>query len=207
MVGSKPMVAGGAPFKLIIVGDSNVGKTSLLVRFVEGRYDGMAKPTIAVDVSSTNLDLGSYTVALSLWDTAGQERYAPLSTPYFRSADGVIVAFDVGSRTSFARVASYWEGEVEAKAEPEVSVMLVGTKCDIDPEERQVTMDEAQAFAEERGWLYFETSAKIGAHVRDAFYLLACTVMNRLNEADPKNLIHGGVDVSGGKPAKKGGCC
>ena len=90
---------------------------------------------------------------------------------------------------------------------------LVGTKCDIDVEERQVAMDEAQAFAEARGWLYFETSAKFGVHVRDAFYLLACTVMNRLNEADPKNLINGGgkgVDVRGGGTAKegsKGGCC
>ena len=109
-----------APFKMIIVGDSSVGKTCLLVRFVEGRYDGAAKPTISVDISSAALDLGSSTVALSLWDTAGQEKFAPLSAPYFRQADGVIIAFDVGARSSFERVASYWMDEVFFKADPDV---------------------------------------------------------------------------------------
>ena len=112
--------AAATPFKLIIVGDSCVGKTCLLVRFVEGRYDGAAKPTISVDISSAALDLGSSTVALSLWDTAGQEKFAPLSSPYFRQADGVIIAFDVGARSSFDRVASYWMDEVFFKADSDV---------------------------------------------------------------------------------------
>ena len=87
------------------------------------------------------------------------------------------------------------------------SVMLVGTKVDIAAEDRQVSTDEAQQFAESHGWLYFETSAKSGVHVRDAFYLLACTVMNKLLESDPKNLINDKLDIQGKGSAGKAGCC
>jgi small GTP-binding protein len=199
--------AGSAPFKIIIVGDSGVGKTCLLLRFVEGRYDEVQKATISVDISSARLDLGTSSVGLALWDTAGQERFAPLSAPYFRQADGVVVVFDVGSRRSFERVASHWEREIEMKAGPEISAMLVGAKVDVAAEDRQVSEQEAQELADERGWLYFETSAKTGVHVRDAFYLLACTVMNRLNEGDPRNAINETSVSFVGSGSKKGGCC
>jgi len=158
------------------------------------------------------LDLGSSTVGLALWDTAGQERFAALSGPYFRQADGVIVVFDVGMRSSFNRVNTYWMDELNFKAGPDASVMLIGSKADVPADERQVSTDEAQALADEHGWLYFETSAKSGFHVRDAFYLLACTVMNRLIEKDPKNLINtfesvSKISIQNGNGAVKGGCC
>ena len=87
-----------------------------------------------------------------------------------------------------------------------MSVLLVGMKADVPDPEREVNDDEAAAFAEENGWLYFSASAKSGLHVRDAFYLLACTVMNRLNENDPKNVLNDGVNLAG-DGEKKGGCC
>ena len=170
--GSTMASNGSAPFKIIIVGDSGVGKTSLMMRFVEGRYTGSEKPTVAVDVSTAALDLGSSTVGLALWDTAGQERFAPLSTPYFRQADGVIMVFDVGEHASFERIQTYWLEELERKASPDVSTMLIGAKADVAENARQVFPDEAKQFADSQGWLYFETSAKTGVHVRDAFYLL-----------------------------------
>lgn len=182
--------APAAPFKIIIVGDSGVGKTCLLVRFVQGRYEGNEKPTVSVDVMSTEIDLGDSTVGLSLWDTAGQERFAPLSAPFFRQADGIVLVFDVGARKSFERLDSHWVDELATKAEPEANVLLIGSKADLPPESRAITDEEARAFAEAHGWDYFETSAKSGAHVRDAFYLLACNVMNRLLESDPRNLIN-----------------
>ena len=143
-----------------------------MMRFVEGRYTGSEKPTVAVDVSTAALDLGSSTVGLALWDTAGQERFAPLSTPYFRQADGVIMVFDVGEHASFERIQTYWLEELERKASPDVSTMLIGAKADVAENARQVFPDEAKQFADSQGWLYFETSAKTGVHVRDAFYLL-----------------------------------
>lgn len=199
--------------KLVIVGDSGVGKTCLLVRFTEGRYEASQRATVAVDISNAQLDLGSSTVGLALWDTAGQERFASLSAPYFRQADGVVVVFDVGSRASFERVRTFWMDEIFYKGDPDASIMLVGAKADVPPEARTVPEDEAAAFAEEHGWLYFETSAKSGYHVRDAFYLLACTVMNRLLESDPKNLINSapgkddGVRLATKGGEQKKGCC
>jgi len=195
------------PFKLIIVGDSGVGKTSLLVRFVEGRYEGNEKPTIAVDVMSAELELGSSTVGLSLWDTAGQERYAPLATPFFRQADGVVLVFDVTNRRTFERLSEHWQGEIERKASAEVNIVLVGAKSDVPMEARAVTAEEAQALAVERGWDYFEASAKSGTHVRDAFYLLACNVMNRLLESDPQNAINGPAVPLKPKGGKRAVCC
>ena len=110
----------GPPFKIIIVGDSGVGKTCLLLRFTEGRYDANQRATVAVDISNAALDLGSSTVGLALWDTAGQERFASLSAPYFRQSDGVVVVFDVGKRATYDRVKSYWMDELFFKADPEV---------------------------------------------------------------------------------------
>jgi len=145
------------------------------------------------------------------WGTAAQERFAPLSTPYFRSADGVVLAFDLTSRASFERVPSYWTDEIYYKASPDVTIMLVGTKADASPGAREVDEAEAKALADEHGWIYFETSAMLGTHVRDAFYLLSCTVMNRLNEQDPKNVLNqeGKATLGGGGGGgdKAGGCC
>ena len=98
------------------------------------------------------------------------------------------------------------EREVYDKADEGISVMLVGSKADIDPDAREVPSDEAQGFANEKGWLYFETSAKLGLHVRDAFYLLACTVMNNLLERDPKNLINT-PKLTQTPPSKMAACC
>ena len=166
---------------------------------------------------SAAIDLGTSTVDLSLWDTAGQERFAPLSAPYFRHADGVVLVFDLGARRTFERLGAYWAAEIEAKASAGADVVLVGAKADLPPDARAVHEAEARELADAHGWEYFEASAKSGAHVRDAFYLVACTVMNRLIEADPANaatsvappdkassLLH--TSGRGAKGAKRG-CC
>ena len=127
-------------------------------------------------MSSKSVDLGSEEVKLQIWDTAGQERFAPLAAPYYRKADGVIYVFDLACRSSLERVESHWHGEVEKQA-PGVASILVGAKADLAAE-RLVAREEAQAVAERLQMVYVETSAKTGAHVRDAFSLLVCNVMN-----------------------------
>ena len=133
----------GVPFKIIVVGDSGVGKTCLLQRFVEDRYADSTNATVGVDVSNSDIDLGAQKVGLQLWDTAGQERFAPLSATasYSRTkADGVISGVRyVGKRTTLQRVKDYWLAEVLSKAAEGVTVMLVGTKADVHDELRQVS--------------------------------------------------------------------
>ena len=163
---------------------------------------------VAVDILQSAIELGSSSVSLALWDTAGQERFAALSAPYYRQADGVVLVFDLGSRASFERLATYWKGEVDAKASADACVLLVAAKADLPPGERQVRFEEAQALADAHGWLYFETSAKSGVHVRDAFYLLACHLMNRALESDPKNVLNDpSIALTDERNEKGGGCC
>jgi len=166
--------------KLVVVGDSGTGKTTLLKRFAFGHYQETSA-TIAVDMMASKLELGDQRVKLQLWDTAGQERFAPMSAPYYRKADGVIYVFDVASPRSLARIEEHWHVEVE-KQEPGVAAILVAAKIDLDT--RLVTSEHARGVADRLNMVYVETSAKTGLHVRDAFSLLVCTVMNNRLERE-----------------------
>jgi len=157
-------------------------------------------------MARATLDLGAASVGLQLWDTAGQERFAALARPYFRNADGVIIAYDVTRQSSLDRALSFWLQEVRAKCKPNAVMMLVGTKTDVDDASRQVSAAEAEQLAAQEQLLHFETSAKSDSHVRDAFYLLTCSIMNGQIEADPKNIANNTV-VTDSPPAQKGGCC
>lgn len=111
----------------------------------------------------------------------------------------------VGKRTTLQRVKDYWLAEVLSKAAEGVTVMLVGTKADVHDDLRQVSYEEGEDFAAQHEMLFFEASAKSGAMVRDAFYLLACTIMNAQLESDPKNVVND--PFAEPAAAKKGGCC
>jgi small GTP-binding protein len=173
----------GAPLlRLIVVGDSGIGKSALLERFVHARFGAKgALATLSVDLSTANVSLGAQAVSVQLFDTAGQERFAPLIGPYYRHADGVLVAYDVGHRTSFERAITYWASEIAKNATPGTPVVLVGTKADrlCEPGYRRVETREAEEAASALGWPYCgETSAATGVSVGEAFYLLSCEVMN-----------------------------
>ena len=173
----------GAPLlRLIVVGDSGIGKSALLERFVHARFGAKgALATLSVDLSTANVSLGAQAVSVQLFDTAGQERFAPLIGPYYRHADGVLVAYDVGHRTSFERAIAYWASEIAKNATPGTPVVLVGTKADrlCEPGYRRVETREAEEAANALGWPYCgETSAATGVSVGEAFYLLSCEVMN-----------------------------
>jgi len=199
-----------ATIKIIIVGDSNTGKTCLMKRFVEGRFPHGATSTVSVDVEHARLELGAQNVSLQLHDTAGQERFAALCTPYFRGADGVILAYDLTRPKTFERVGSFWRDEVIDKVGNAVPTLLVGCKGDLVGEgERTLPIEQVEAQAEAWDLMHFEVSAKTGDRVRDAFYLLACTVMNERLEADAMNVLptHGApTHVGGAPPPKTGGC-
>ncbi|KOO25438.1 rab protein [Chrysochromulina tobinii] len=160
----------GAPLlRLIVVGDSGIGKSALLERFVHARFGAKgALATLSVDLSTANVSLGAQAVSVQLFDTAGQERFAPLIGPYYRHADGVLVAYDVGHRTSFERAISYWASEIAKNATPGTPVVLVGTKADrlCEPGYRRVETREAEEAASALGWPYCgETSAATGVSV------------------------------------------
>ncbi|XP_046396765.1 ras-related protein Rab-18-B-like [Ischnura elegans] len=172
--------------KIVTVGDSGVGKSSLIQMFSKSTAwldDGPIGSTIGVDFVSKEVVIDNYCLKLQIWDTAGQERYHALVTPYFRNAVGVVAVYDVTSRLSFQNLKT-WLNKLETVNTDPV-IIVVGNKID---RERQVTRSEGLQFSKERGALYMETSVLIGHGVSHIFeklmrkVLQSDTLFNKLQE-------------------------
>jgi len=153
-------------FKLLIIGDSGVGKSSLLVRFADNTFSGNYITTIGVDFKIRTIDVGGDRVKLQIWDTAGQERFRTITSTYYRGTHGVIVVYDVTSADSFANV-KRWLHEIEQNCEV-VTRLLVGNKND-DPDRKVVLTEDARRFADQMGIQLFETSAMENVNVEEMF--------------------------------------
>ncbi|PFH36473.1 putative Ras-related protein Rab2BV [Besnoitia besnoiti] len=167
--------------KLVIVGDSSVGKSCLLSRFAKGRFVARQRTTLGVDFETRTLDIDGTKVKIQLWDTAGHERFRSVTLSYYRSAMGALVVFDVTKRESFESVRS-WLHELDERAPQNVQRILVGNKADL--EERAVSREESRRLAAEFNLRYIETSAKTGQHVRAAFVELTLLVVRRLRQLE-----------------------
>ncbi len=155
-------------FKVLLVGDSGVGKSSLLVRFTSDQFDDLS-PTIGVDFKLKMMDVDGSRLKLTIWDTAGQERFRTLTSSYYRGAQGIIFAYDVTRAETFKSLSELWMNEVGMYATiPEAIKMVVGNKVDKE-RDRQVTTEEGKAFARQHGCLFIETSAKNNVKVAQAF--------------------------------------
>ena len=164
-------VYGSNLFKLLLIGDSGVGKSSLLLRFAEDTYTESFISTIGVDFKSRTIELDGKTIKLQIWDTAGQERFGKMKSPYYRGAHGIIVVFDVTDQESFSNV-KQWLHEIDKYAPANVKKLLVGNKCDL-ASKRAVPTEQAAKFAEGLGLEYLETSAKSTLNVEKAFTAIA----------------------------------
>ncbi|KEG14763.1 ras-related rab-4 [Trypanosoma grayi] len=162
--------------KLIVVGDSGTGKSSLLHRFVEDTFSEDQAQTIGVEFGSKIVQLAGRKVKLQIWDTAGQERYKSVTRSYYRGAVGCLIVYDISQRSSYESVPQ-WLNDVRQLAGREVVVMLIGNKSDLS-ENRVVQHNEASLYALENGLLHFETSAASGEFVSEAFLKVAKTALN-----------------------------
>ena len=128
-------------FKLVLIGDTHVGKSCLLVRFADDCFQENYICTIGVDFRFRTLQINKINIKLQIWDTAGQERYRTITNAYYKGADGIIVVFDINNKESFMNVEG-WLKEIEKHSGPDVSVLVFANKADVDPEEVQVTDEE-----------------------------------------------------------------
>ncbi|CAH8858127.1 unnamed protein product, partial [Trichobilharzia szidati] len=161
-------------FRVIIIGDSMVGKSSLMKSFVEGNFSSVSDPTIGVDFFSRTVRIQEEVfVKLQLWDTAGQEKFRSITASYYRNCVGVLIVFDLTDRETFDHVADWYE---EARGSIKCSApvfIIVGHKAD-RRDERQVSKMEAQSLAQRLGdYTYIETSSLTGQNIERAFELLA----------------------------------
>jgi len=161
-------------FKLLIIGDSGVGKSSLLVRFADNHFSGNYITTIGVDFKIRTIEIGGERVKLQIWDTAGQERFRTITSTYYRGTHGVIVVYDVSSGESFANV-KRWLHEIDANCDV-VNRILVGNKND-DPDRKVVLTEDARRFADQMGIQLFETSAKDNINVEEMFRSVTSLVL------------------------------
>jgi len=180
--------------KVILVGDSGVGKSCLLKSFMGDPFKGAFTSTIGVDFEIKPIQIDGKTVNLQIWDTAGQERFRTITTSYYRSADAILMVFDLTDERTFTNLDA-WMEDVRLYAQRSVEIMLVGNKVDLN-EERAVEYKDAKSYADKNNFQYFETSAKTKINVDKAFTKLTQTVYATKVAAAAANAQRSSVDPS-----------
>lgn len=167
-------------FKLIIVGDTGIGKSCMILRFVDGKFTALHDMTIGVEFGSKTINIDDKKIKLQLWDTAGQEQFRSITRSYYKNCSGVVLCYDSTNRISFNNVTK-WLAEINHECRYNPQIILVATKCDL-VNRREVKYDEGKKFADENGMLFIETSAKDSSQVEKCFTDLAATIYSRFLE-------------------------
>jgi len=202
-----------SPFliKLLLIGDSGVGKSCLLLRFSEDSFAPSFITTIGIDYKIRTIELEGKKIKLQIWDTAGQERFRTITTAYYRSAMGVLLVYDVTDDKSFANIKN-WIRNIEQHASENINKVLVGNKCDL-MDKRIIDTQKGQSLADEFKIPFFEPSAKNAIKVEDAFISLARDVKKRLIDnakpaaTDFRPDLKPNINPSGNNQPAKKGCC
>ncbi|BFZ61063.1 GTP-binding protein of the rab [Saitoella coloradoensis] len=196
-------------FKTLLIGDSGVGKSCLLLRFADDTYTESYISTIGVDFKIRTIELDGKTVKLQIWDTAGQERFRTITSSYYRGAHGIIVVYDVTDQDTFNNV-KQWLQEIDRYATEGVNKLLVGNKSDMT-DKKVVEYTVAKEFADGLGIPFLETSAKSATNVEQAFLTMARQIKERMgsntvNTAGGKSTVKVGQGQSVNQQSS-GGCC
>lgn len=167
-------------FKLLLIGDSGVGKTSVLFRFSDDSFNPTFITTIGIDFKIRTIELGDKKIKLQIWDTAGQERFRTITTAYYRGAMGIILVYDVTNEKSFENIKT-WIRNIEQHASNDVEKMILANKCDME-DKRVVTKEQGQKLASEFGVKFMETSAKANINVEEAFNAIARAIKDKMDQ-------------------------
>ncbi|GAB4842429.1 WD40 repeat protein [Ancistrocladus abbreviatus] len=193
-------------FKLLLIGDSGVGKSCLLLRFADDSYLESYISTIGVDFKIRTVEQDGKTIKLQIWDTAGQERFRTITSSYYRGAHGIIIVYDITDQESFDNV-KQWLSEIDRYASDNVKKLLVGNKSDLTAN-RAVTYETAKAFADEIGIPFLETSAKDASNVEQAFMTMAASIKNQMASQPAINANKPSTVQMHGRPVnQKSNCC
>ncbi|XP_051988315.1 ras-related protein Rab-3D-like [Xyrauchen texanus] len=168
-------------FKLLIIGNSSVGKTSFLFRYADDSFTSAFVSTVGIDFKVKTVFRNNKRIKLQIWDTAGQERYRTITTAYYRGAMGFLLMFDITNQDSFNAVQD-WATQIKTYSWDNAQVILVGNKCDLE-DERLIPTEDSQSLADELGFQCFEASAKDNINVKQVFERLVDVICEKMNES------------------------
>eukprot|EP00294_Goniomonas_avonlea_P009576 CAMPEP_0114563544 /NCGR_PEP_ID=MMETSP0114-20121206/13172_1 /TAXON_ID=31324 /ORGANISM="Goniomonas sp, Strain m" /LENGTH=209 /DNA_ID=CAMNT_0001749409 /DNA_START=66 /DNA_END=695 /DNA_ORIENTATION=- len=203
-------------FKYIIIGDTGVGKSCLLLQFTDKRFQPVHDLTIGVEFGARMITIDGKQIKLQIWDTAGQESFRSITRSYYRGAAGALLVYDITRRETFNHLAS-WLEDARQHSNQNMTIMLIGSKCDLE-HRRAVSYEEGEQFAKDHNLVFLETSAKTAHNVEEAFVNTAKKIYEKIKEGvfDVTNESFGirvgmgaqsTTQVRGGETGGKSGCC
>ncbi|KAI3386270.1 hypothetical protein SNEBB_007612 [Seison nebaliae] len=187
-------------FKLLLIGDSGVGKTCILFRFSEDAFNSTFISTIGIDFKIRTIELDGKKIKLQIWDTAGQERFKTITTAYYRGAMGIMLVYDITNDKSFDNIRN-WVRNIDDHASPDVVRMLIGNKCDQDTN-RVIEYERGKELADTYNITFFETSAKTNLHISEAFESLTKLIKNRMENMNNDSKGGGYIQPTNPDPVK-----
>lgn len=195
-------------FKLLLIGDSGVGKTCLLFRFSDDAFNTTFISTIGIDFKIKTVEIDGKKIKLQIWDTAGQERFHTITTSYYRGAMGIMLVYDITQEKTFDNIAK-WLRNIDEHASEGVDRMILGNKCDME-DKRMVNQERGEGIAREHGIKFYETSAKENVNVEEAFMKLTQDILRKhmagaSNDDTTKGVIVGDKNNANSKTG--GNCC
>lgn len=196
-------------FKIVIIGDSSVGKTGLLCRYLNNEFNEQTKATVGVEFGTKKLEIQDHKIKVQIWDTAGQERYRSITNAYYKGAKGALIVYDISKKSSFDSV-ERWAKEVKIMGDADMYLILVGNKADLN-DSREVSSEEGQQKAKSLGIAFIETSAKIAYNIDRAFMeisknIVSAIISKRAENEDVDDLIierKSVLELSNGNKEKK----
>ena len=199
-------------YKIIIIGDTCVGKSNILSRYLKDEFKDDEKATVGVELGTKFLKIKDIGAKLQIWDTAGQERYRSITSSYYKGSHGCFIVYDITNEVTFQNVDKWFE-QAQKEASKDVSIILVGNKCDLE-NERKITKEKGEEKAKNFNCPFFETSALSRINIDDIFNEMVNNIFERTGgpkgEEDEIEIVNENdnpVNLNTEEPAKKKGCC
>ena len=199
-------------FKVVLVGDSFVGKTNIMSKYLKNEFHDDSKATVGVEFGSKQFNIEGHSIKAQIWDTAGQERYKAITSAYYKGAKGAFIVYDVTRKNSFESI-DKWINDVTAVADKKITIVLIGNKIDLE-DQRQVTKEQGEDKANKLQVAFLETSAFSGENLEKAFQMMIKEVYKKCHEEmiseGDGDIINGGEDINLAKKNPNSGnqkCC